>query len=97
MKKLILLGLVLFVWNSYASPNEDFPSAGISNNLLSAKLLLPDQKLGYYQATRFDWSGLIESLDYKGHSFFGQWFKKYDPKLHDAIKGPVEEFEPIGY
>jgi hypothetical protein len=35
---------------------------------------------------------VISSLQYKGHEYFGQWFEKYDPKLHDAIMGPVEEF-----
>ncbi|HSU49751.1 MAG TPA: hypothetical protein VLJ41_04155 [Segetibacter sp.] len=97
MKKTLLLGLVLLGWNSYASPNEEFPSASISNNIVDATLLLPNQEKGYYQATRFDWSGVIESLEYDGHSYFGQWFKNYNPKTHDAIKGPVEEFEPIGY
>jgi hypothetical protein len=23
---------------------------------------------------------------------FGHWFEKYDPKVHDAIMGPVKEF-----
>ena len=31
-------------------------------------------------------------LEYKGHSYFGQWFPRYDPKLHDSITGPVEEY-----
>jgi hypothetical protein len=26
------------------------------------------------------------------HQFVGHWFEHYDPKLHDAIVGPVEEF-----
>jgi hypothetical protein len=34
----------------------------------------------------------VSSLTYKGHNYFGVWFPKYDPKLHDAISGPVEEF-----
>jgi hypothetical protein len=70
----------------------EIPSAEISNGEIHAKLYLPDPENGYYRATRFDWSGVISSLTYKGHSFFGQWFEKYDPKLHDAISGPVEEF-----
>ena len=32
------------------------------------------------------------SLNWSGHEYFGQWFEKYDPKIHDAITGPVEEF-----
>jgi hypothetical protein len=68
------------------------PQAEISNGLVRAKLYLPDPEKGYYRGTRFDWSGVIASLEFKGHNFFGQWFEKYDPKLHDAITGPVEEF-----
>jgi hypothetical protein len=70
----------------------DAPEARISNRLIDAKLYLPDPQQGYYRGTRFDWSGVISSLRYKGHEYFGQWFERYDPKIHDAIMGPVEEF-----
>ncbi len=71
----------------------EFPSAEISNGIVKAKLYLPDAAQGYYRATRFDWSGQIPDLEYKGHSYFGEWNQApYDPKLHDAIMGPVEEF-----
>jgi hypothetical protein len=50
---------------------------------------------GYYRSTRFDWAGLIPSLQYQGHSFFGKWFDRYDPKTHDAVQGPVEEFGDV--
>ncbi len=73
------------------------PEAAISNGLITAQLYLPDSEKGYYQATRFDWSGIISSLEYKNHSFFGKWFDKYDPMLNDAIMGPVQEFGPLGY
>src|SRR5205814_9604072 len=42
------------------------------------------------------WSGVIASLECNGHTYFGQWFEKYDPKIHDAISGPVEEFRTNG-
>lgn len=71
---------------------DDFPQAEISNGVIQAKLYLPDALHGYYRGTRFDWSGVMPSLEYKGHQYFGQWFDHYDPKLHDAIMGPVEEF-----
>ena len=70
----------------------DFPQAEIAAGSSRAKLYLPDAQQGYYRATRFDWSGQIASLESQGHNYFGQWFEKYDPKLHDAILGPVEEF-----
>ena len=79
-----------------ASPFPDFPSATITNGRLTAKLYLPDAVKGYYRATRFDWSGQIGSLRTARHEYFGQWFDRYDPKLHDAIQGPVEEFNPDG-
>lgn len=70
----------------------DFPQAEISNGQIKAKLYLPDAENGYYRATRFDWSGSISSLEFKSHNYFGVWFPKYDPKLHDSITGPVEEY-----
>jgi hypothetical protein len=53
---------------------------------------LPDAKNGYYRGLRFDWSGVVGCLAYKGHTYFGVWFPHYDPLLNDAITGPVEEF-----
>lgn len=78
------------------------PETDISNGLIKAKVQLPDPQNGYYRATRFDWSGQMPSLEYKGHTYFGMWNPApYDPKLHDAIMGPVEEFltngEGLGY
>jgi hypothetical protein len=75
----------------------DPPSAQISSGGVRAKLYLPDAENGYYRATRFDWAGQIASLEYQGHNYFGQWFERYDPKLHDSILGPVESFNAIGY
>jgi hypothetical protein len=59
-----------------------------------------------------DWSGSIANLEYPGHSYFGQWFLKYDPSVRDvaymadmngyaagrasANVGPVEEFTGPG-
>lgn len=72
------------------------PTAEIGNGVITAKFHLPDAKRGYYRGTRFDWSGQIFSLRTQTHEYFGQWFPKYDPTLHDAIQGPVEEFVPAG-
>jgi hypothetical protein len=84
--------LIAFLCAAGALAAADFPEAEISNDQVRATLRLPDPERGYYRGTRFDWSGVISSLQYKGHQYFGQWFEKYDPKLHDAITGPVEEF-----
>lgn len=73
-------------------PSSSFPSAEISNGRIRATIMLPDADRGYYRGTRFDWSGAIASLTWNGHEYFGEWFERHDPKIHDAISGPVEEF-----
>ena len=94
----------------HLSAAAEFPQAEISNSLLRAKLYLPDASQGYYRGTRFDWSGVIGSLEYAGHNYYPQWFQRSDPKVHDfiydgaeivagpctAITGPAEEFATNG-
>jgi hypothetical protein len=75
-----------------SSMQANYPKASISNGPVQAVLYLPDAKNGYYRASRFDWSGVIPCLAYKGHTYFGIWFSHYDPMVADAIAGPVEEF-----
>tara|TARA_B100000809_G_scaffold141837_1_gene139395 strand:+ start:26878 stop:27861 length:984 start_codon:yes stop_codon:yes gene_type:complete len=77
--------------------SQEIPQADISNGVLHAKLYLPDAENGYYRATRFDWSGLMPHLEFEGHTYFGKWFKNYDPKSHESVMGPVEAFSQIGY
>ena len=77
------------------SPDVDAPDAlavRITNGIVSATLLLPDAAIGYYRGTRFDWSGLIADLKVGGHSYFGRWFADYDPKKHDAVMGPAQDW-----
>src|ERR1051326_4551853 len=61
------------------------PEATISNGVIKAKLYLPDVKEGFYRGTRFDWSGVINSLEYAGHNFYGPWFTKSDPSVRDFV------------
>jgi hypothetical protein len=97
MKRIFSIGIwLIFSLDVLAQP-ANFPQADISNGLVHARLYLPDTATGYYRSTRFDWAGVIPSLEYKGHSFFGQWFPRYAPTIHDAIMGPVESFSPLGY
>ncbi len=72
------------------------PHTQISNGLVNAVIYLPDANKGYYRATRFDWSGSVACLTYKGHTYFGvwsgDWAPNYNPLTNDATTGPVEEF-----
>jgi len=87
------------------------PTAEITNGQIRAVVYLPDAKHGFYRATRFDWSGVVSSLQHQGHDYYGRWFQATDPGVHDfvyrgadivaspytAITGPVDEFAPVGW
>jgi hypothetical protein len=75
---------------------QDYPKAEIDNGTIKAGLYLPDAEKGSYRATRFDWSGIIYSLEFKGHQYFGMWRPKHDPLASDAITGPAESFDTDG-
>lgn len=84
--------LILLVFSSTQLCAEEYPHAEISNGIIDVTLMLPDVQNGSYRSTRFDWSGIISSLRFDGHEYFGRWYEHHDPKIHDAITGPVEEF-----
>lgn len=95
MKRFLTGTCLLLALHCHAQ--QDAPKATITNGLIKATLYLPDSAKGFYRATRFDWSGVIANLGYKGHSFYGQWFDEYSPQNNDAITGPSEVFFPVGY
>lgn len=94
MKNLLLLALVCLLSVSYA---QEYPSTEISNDELDLLIYLPDDSEGFYRATRFDWSGVIGSLVYRGHQYFDPWLPYHDPTIHEAITGPVEGFTPLDF
>lgn len=95
MKKILPVLSLLFL-AAYALAQE-FPQATIKNKHLQATLYLPDAEQGYYRSTRFDWSGVIGSLEYQGHQYFGNWLAQHTPTNPESISGPVEAFAPIGF
>jgi hypothetical protein len=91
---------------------QDHPTHQITNGEITATVYLPDAKNGFYKTTRFDWSGAIGSLKYRGHEYYGIWFSKitdiydfgYEGPRKDVISadftamvGPAEEFGALGY
>ena len=105
MKKMALLLTAAGLSASLGSCSPDkidfsnYPAAEISNQEVKMKIYLPDTEKGLYRATRFDWSGVIGSVQYKGHEYFGYWKSTHDPMFHEDLSGPVEGFiEPgLGY
>ena len=75
-------------------PHLDHPHVVLKSGDLHLVVFLPDAKTGYYRAQRFDWSGVIGCASYQGHTYWGKWFRDYDPEVNDSITGPVEEFRP---
>lgn len=62
----------------------------IGTDRLRLKLHEPED--GFYRGTRFDRSGVFDSLLFGGVECCGRWFGHYDPLMHDAVCGPAEEF-----
>jgi len=104
------LVLAALLWTVCFIPAGAAPEAEISNAQIRLRLYLPDASTGFYRGTRFDWSGVIGSLEYAGHDFYPQWFQRSDPAVHDfiyegaeivagpctAVMGPAEEFATNG-
>jgi hypothetical protein len=90
----------LTIETTYSKVDLDhYPSTIISNETVKMKIYLPDPEKGVYRATRFDWSGVIGSVKYQEHEYFGYWKDTHDPNVHEDLTGPVEGFlEPgLGY
>ncbi len=98
MKRIIVLislaGLLLLQTNCTLKKIDftQYPSTVISNKEVRMKVYLPDPDKGLYRATRFDWSGVIGSVQYKGHEYFGYWKETHDPTFHEDLTGPVEGY-----
>jgi len=95
--RLVLVTAFAVILCSCGSNKNDSLEVNITNGLINATLYLPDADTGYYRGVRFDWSGLIASLDYAGHTYIDQWFDNYNPYTHDAVLGPMQEFESIDF
>jgi hypothetical protein len=84
MRTLVAL-LSLFAATLPGLANDGYPSVDLSNGPLKLRVYLPDAEKGFYKSTRFDWSGAIGSLQFDGHSYYGNWFRRIsaDPRYYD--------------
>jgi len=97
MKRIGIILILLSGMLCRVSQSAEYPQAEISNGILKAHIYLPDKENSFYNATRFDWSGVISSLTYKGHTYFGKWNDEENPLPDAAITGPVEAYFPLNY
>ena len=93
--KPLILGFALVSAAMQAAP----PQATISSSGIRAQLYLPDAQSGYYRGTRFDWSGVISSLEWNNDTFKinGKEIKPEDQekyrKLNDQFFGAPKRSE----
>src|SRR5262245_232801 len=112
MRRITWISITLSCITAVAAWAAANPEATISNKQLRVKMYLPDPVNGFYKGARFDWSGIINKVEFGGHTFYGQWFSKIDPTVRDvsykgddilvsvntSAMGPAEEFQtPLGY
>jgi hypothetical protein len=110
---LLTVAMTLGTVSAVSTQSPRYPEATLSNDQIRVRVYLPDPERGFYRSTRFDWSGVIASLEYQGHQYYGPWFTGTDPGVRDfiyksgtelvaspqsAITGPAEEFPtPQGF
>lgn len=95
---LIAMAVIFHSVNTLAA--ADYPRLELDNGVMRVSILLPDAERGYYRGTRFDWSGIIERVEYDDHRFYAPLHPQHDPTRHDSVSGPVGEFamfEPMGF
>lgn len=86
MNKIVLCAAGLAMAATFClSSVAQHPTATIGNGTIKATLYLPDAKTGFYRGTRFDWSGIVSSLEYAGHNYYGTWYTKSRRDVSDYI------------
>ncbi|MFO0849796.1 MAG: hypothetical protein U0871_14770 [Gemmataceae bacterium] len=78
----------------------DYPHVTLKVNGAGVTVFTPDPEKGFYRGSRFAWAGVVKDLKFGGHTLFGPWKDKHDPRNNDDITGPAEEFgmfSPLGY
>ncbi len=92
--------LALFAPQTHPAAADGYPRLRLDNGVVAMSIFLPDPHAGYYRGTRFDWSGIIERVDYRGHRFYAPLHENHDPNGHDHVSGPATEFAmfaPMGF
>lgn len=74
-------------------PNS-YPYVTLDNGQVQTTVFLPDKEKGFYRSTRFEWSGMVWQLTYKGHTYFNEVknFTPHDPTANEHGMSLAEEF-----
>lgn len=77
---------------------DDWPSAEITNSIVTATVAIPDVEKGFYRGNRFEQAGIVTRLERGAHSFFLGAAAVHEPLNSHVGCGPCEEwFEAIAY
>ena len=89
MTKFILPILMALTGGCVAGPGE----VALTNESVTLRVYLPGAT---YRGPRFDWSGQIVGVTYRGRTIFGEWKPADSPNRTDDVVGPANEFSPVG-
>ncbi len=75
-----------------------YPHVAISNGIVEAIVFLPDDEKGFYRSSRYDWSGIVGQITFKGHTYFMKRTNQlpHDPENPGHGIALVEEFDSSG-
>ncbi|MBN1295125.1 MAG: hypothetical protein JXB48_25045 [Candidatus Latescibacteria bacterium] len=99
MKQLVFMFVIISTF--YTAPAESqnlkpasYPYVLLTNGQVSCSVFLPDREQGFYRSTRWEWSGMIWQLTYKGHTYFSERSNctPHDPLNNEHAMSTAEEF-----
>ena len=79
-----------------------YPYIILTNGQVSCSVFLPDREQGFYRSTRWEWSGIIWQLTYRGHTYFAErtTCTPHNPLDNEHGMSTAEEFgieKPLRY
>lgn len=91
--------LVSTTSNSQNINPSSYPYVILTNGKVSCSVFKPDREQGFYRSTRWEWSGIIWQLTYKGHTFFAErtTCTPHNPLDNEHGMSTAEEFGVLRY
>jgi hypothetical protein len=99
MRRTLIVTIVLALAAAGATTAQNlkpygYPYVLLDNGQVQTTVLIPDKDKGFYRSTRFDWSGMVWQLTYKGHTYFNEIrsFTPHNPLENEHGMSLAEEF-----